>query len=675
MSSVMVQNVKPRVTVLMPVYNAAAYLKEAVESILNQTYEDFEFLIINDGSTDNSQSILETFNDKRIRILKNEYNIGLVQTLNKGLQLAQGEYLARMDADDISHPTRLEKQVNFLEQNPTVTLIATLLVLIDEKGFETGYWPEDITYKSINQIKGALPVINCIGHPTVMMKTDPVKNIGYNSSYLKSEDWGLWLNLLSKGYELAKLDEVLLKYRIHGNSTTVLENQKGVEKKIIRFKLLYLKDTLLQRNFNSINLKVLLSLFRNVIKFTAPQVYSLLVKFYSFKTLLLNRKQKIKKVHPVKILKQFITAWFQFSKIKLPAGPLFFFPFYHTGGAEKVHASIIKSVASERPLVFITDVSEGTTFLKIFKENAVLFEVFYLLNFGPTNRWLTKKIYALCEKERSTLFGCNSRYFYSLIPGLPKDAKTIDLLHAFVHEEEDGPEKWSLPIISKLTNRVVINEKTKNDFRTLYANNNVPSAYLDKIVIIPNFVETKDFHPKEKREKLNIIYVGRGSAEKRIHLISAAASLSAQKSLPVIFSFIGEVKEAIPAVDLKYCTLIGEIRDEQALDEIYKNADILIIASSREGFPVVIMEAMARGVIPIATNVGGIAEHIIQEENGFLINAITENEITNQIVHLITCLVSDPKKLDDISANAFMYAQTHFRKDAFFQSYQNLLTK
>ena len=103
----------PKVSIIMPVYNTASFLKEAIESILSQTYSNFEFIIINDGSTDSSKSIIESFNDPRIKVINNEHNIGIIATRNKGLTYAQGEYIACMDSDDISLPTRIEKQVKY----------------------------------------------------------------------------------------------------------------------------------------------------------------------------------------------------------------------------------------------------------------------------------------------------------------------------------------------------------------------------------------------------------------------------------------------------------------------------------------------------------------------------------------------------------------------------------
>ena len=108
----------PLVSILMPVYNSEKYLREAIKSILNQTFTNFELIIINDGSTDNSLKIIKSFKDNRIKIIKNKGNLGLIKTLNKGIDLAQGKYIARMDADDIAMPKRLEKQIAFFNENP-----------------------------------------------------------------------------------------------------------------------------------------------------------------------------------------------------------------------------------------------------------------------------------------------------------------------------------------------------------------------------------------------------------------------------------------------------------------------------------------------------------------------------------------------------------------------------
>src|SRR2546423_6687976 len=130
----MVVAMRPRVSVLMPVYDVAKYLREAIDSILGQTFTDFEFIIIDDASTDRSAEIINSYNDPRIRFIQNEKNVGLIATLNRGLDLAYGEYLARMDQDDVSLPERLAKQVAFMETASDVAASGTWARDIDDKG-------------------------------------------------------------------------------------------------------------------------------------------------------------------------------------------------------------------------------------------------------------------------------------------------------------------------------------------------------------------------------------------------------------------------------------------------------------------------------------------------------------------------------------------------------------
>ena len=151
----------PRITVLMSVYNGEKYLKEAIDSVLSQTFKDFEVLIINDGSIDKTSKILKTYKDPRIRIINNKKNIGLTKSLNKGLKLARGEYIARMDDDDVSKPNRLEKQFEFMEKNSKYAVVGSFIEIIDSKGNLSNKVERPIKPKDIGErlLKGS-----CIFH-------------------------------------------------------------------------------------------------------------------------------------------------------------------------------------------------------------------------------------------------------------------------------------------------------------------------------------------------------------------------------------------------------------------------------------------------------------------------------------------------------------------------------
>ncbi len=200
----------PRVTVLMPVYNAAPFLAEAVQSILRQTFTNFEFLIIDDGSTDESVAVIREFQDPRIRLLHNGTNLGLVTSLNKGLNLARGEYIARMDADDISRPERLKCQVSFMDANPRVGVCGSWVRLISTTDNKVRKLP-----KSSEEIRCWQFHTVGVAHPSVILRRQFFSDHGllYDPSFRHVEDYELWGRAIQY-MEFANIQKVLLDYRI-----------------------------------------------------------------------------------------------------------------------------------------------------------------------------------------------------------------------------------------------------------------------------------------------------------------------------------------------------------------------------------------------------------------------------------------------------------------------------
>jgi glycosyltransferase involved in cell wall biosynthesis len=211
----------------MPVYNAERYVAEAVESILRQTFRDFELIIINDGSTDQSLQILRQFAaaDQRIQ-LTSRPNTGCVVALNEGLALARGEFVARMDADDISAPDRLEKQIAFLRSCPEFVLVGSRVWLVDSEGEELRGFVDALTHEEIDGrlMKGDASVLV---HPACMIRRETMIRIGgYNESLDIAEDLDMYLKLAEVG-RLANLSEVLLDYRQHPNSVSHKRRDAG----------------------------------------------------------------------------------------------------------------------------------------------------------------------------------------------------------------------------------------------------------------------------------------------------------------------------------------------------------------------------------------------------------------------------------------------------------------
>lgn len=199
-----------RVTVLLPVYNGAEFLAETIDSVLNQTYTEFDFLIINDASTDNSEEIIQSYSDQRINYLVNEKNLGSIGTPQKGMDIIQTEYIARIDQDDLWHPTKLKKQIGILDENPKIGICGTSLEYIGDK---TGYriFPLSNETLKVGFLFGCL-----MCHPSVLFRKSFLLETGirYSPEFLLADDYKMWIDCLD--YTLIyNIPEVLVSYRQH----------------------------------------------------------------------------------------------------------------------------------------------------------------------------------------------------------------------------------------------------------------------------------------------------------------------------------------------------------------------------------------------------------------------------------------------------------------------------
>jgi glycosyltransferase involved in cell wall biosynthesis len=215
--------INPKISVIMATYNSEKFLDESIQSILNQIFKDFEFIIINDCSTDSSSNIIKKYakQDKRIVLVKNKKNIGLTKSLNKGIKIARGKYIARQDSDDISLPERLEKQYQFLEKNKDVFLCGTDLLYINEdsriiiEGSKIPFGTKTIQKK--------LRQGNCFIHTSIMFRN---QNTFYREKFVYSQDYDLYLNLLNKNYNLDNLKRKLVKLRYHNKAISFNKNNQ-----------------------------------------------------------------------------------------------------------------------------------------------------------------------------------------------------------------------------------------------------------------------------------------------------------------------------------------------------------------------------------------------------------------------------------------------------------------
>jgi len=237
---------EPLVSVVLPVYNGEKYLAEAIDSILNQTYINFEFIIINDGSVDNSLEIIKSYEDQRIVLISRE-NRGLIASLNEGIQKAKGKYIARMDADDISMPKRLEKQVYFMENNLDIGISGSWVEIFGEVE-KNKVWKLS-TQDSILKIKLLFAVP--FAHPSVIIRKSIMENflLSYDGAYIHAEDYKLWVDF-STYAKMANIPKVLLKYRYLETSISRREDQL---ENTGRYKILKSIYSILLEKLNIIN--------------------------------------------------------------------------------------------------------------------------------------------------------------------------------------------------------------------------------------------------------------------------------------------------------------------------------------------------------------------------------------------------------------------------------------
>jgi glycosyltransferase involved in cell wall biosynthesis len=214
----------PLVTVLMPVYNGERYLRSAIDSILSQTFADFEFLIVNDGSTDGSAEIMRSYHDDRIRLIHNEVNERIVASLNKGMALARGKLIARMDCDDISCPDRLGEQVAYLDRHPDIGIVGTWIEFFGNIPTWVKRYPI-----SPNRVKCELLFQSSLAHVSIMMRRDLMlkHNLRYDPARQIAEDWDLWCRS-SFLFGLANVPQVLVKVRVHEQSSSTIHYPEKV---------------------------------------------------------------------------------------------------------------------------------------------------------------------------------------------------------------------------------------------------------------------------------------------------------------------------------------------------------------------------------------------------------------------------------------------------------------
>lgn len=367
---------------------------------------------------------------------------------------------------------------------------------------------------------------------------------------------------------------------------------------------------------------------------------------------------------------------FDLKKIK-KANFVFILPVYHTGGAEKVHLNIVKSLKQDKILVLFTENSSTINFLKEFKDHAEVIEINSILT--KKNKWVNKLLTSILihklnhSPSLKVVFGCNTCFYYELIDKVRKSVIKIDLFHAF-DLPNDHRENTIVTSARYIDYRVLINPTAMQDIQSIYSKNKVDSILYDKLIIINNGINLPNKEYKYKRnEIIKIGFVGRWSDEKRpeIYLQIAKKILLHFDNVAFLMAGIG-MKGNLKLINEAGVSFLGEIVTEEEMNKLYDELTFILVPSKREGFPMVIMEAMAQGVIPIATDVGGISEHIQNNENGILIYEQEGQYIKDTIFDTLNKLLKNESERERLSRNAFDYAQKHFGIEKFQENYRKI---
>lgn len=351
----------------------------------------------------------------------------------------------------------------------------------------------------------------------------------------------------------------------------------------------------------------------------------------------------------------------------------FFFSFYHIGGAEKVHAQIAQACGGADCIIYFTRKSHNNLFLQEFeKSKCVIKDISYYTD----NKWLyfinfmfRGIITGYINGQLNTPFVFNGQcnFGYKISPWIKKRIPQFELIHSL-----NSFSYIRIPFISFITTTVMISRKKIEEHRRLYEKYKIPALYAERIVYISNAIPLEE-NDNTKEDQFTVLYSGRGGEEKRLPLIAQIASLAHKDHPDIQFAFMGDVSNVIQQENYPFIKFYGAVSDQKEINRIYANAKILLLTSSTEGFPMVVIEGMNAGCAIIATPVGDIPLHVQNEKNGYLFSTVeNETKIIEEGYHYIVRLKQNPDLLGRISANNRIYAQSEFSIERFNTSYREL---
>jgi glycosyltransferase involved in cell wall biosynthesis len=584
---------KPAVTVVMSVYNGEKYLKDAVDSILTQTFEDFEFIIINDGSKDNTLNILKSYNDPRIVIISRE-NRGLVASLNEGINKARGKYIARQDADDISHPDRIKKQYDYISIDKDIAVLGTYIKEIDLRGKE--YNKRRVMSNEVSNgfIETSLLSFNPIAHGSAMFSRQIfLKSGSYQKDYWPAEDYELWSRMSVHG-KLSVLREKLYSFRVNPKGIS-LSMPKEQRQKVLKVQNNHISALFINK--------------RKSLKSTHDNLNAFLINHGSI-------WNKIK----IFILKKRISL----HDNSLP-NIIIFNNSKSIGGGEIYTKQIVDSLKDNYNItVLITK------------------ELFSKMQFAKASRIILLPRVINIENR---IIDKIRPYLYIIFTRI-KNINNNDILHSqqldeMILSSTNIPSKiftmhseliFSGPVGMYVNKSLKLNDTIICVSLSLLKILKKHSVQEKKIQLVYNAVDDNNLKDLEKKQYKNkIIWVGRLEKQDKnpIQFIDIARDMS-DSDLSFVMYGDGSYRETLEKIiikeNMKNISIVGFVKDKR---KIYEKAMALCITSKREAMPLNMLEAFASGVPVISTDVGDAKKIFNSFESGLIANS------TKEFVHSI----------------------------------------
>ena len=355
----------------------------------------------------------------------------------------------------------------------------------------------------------------------------------------------------------------------------------------------------------------------------------------------------------------------------------FFFPFYHTGGAEKVHAQIAAATGGYDCIIFFTKKSVDDRFLEDFKKSGCEIRD---ISSNIDNKWLyflnlfyrgIISGYINSQAQKPLVFNGQCNFGYKISRWIKRTIPQIELIHSF-----NTFSYIRIPFLPFIARTVMISKKRIDDHKEQYRRYSIPASFEERIQYIPNAITLPQYVHSKSENELIVLYVGRGTDEKRVEIIAeVAAELREDNTQFIQFEMLGDVTGTISKEDYPFIKFHGSISDENQISQIYAGAHVLILTSTTEGFPMVIMEAMAHGCAILSTPVGDIPYHIRDEENGFLFSNIEDDiPIIDEAKAKLVWLRDNRNELRKIAETNINYAKHNFGIERFNKDYKNLFS-